>query len=183
MRRELNPPEPITTHRHGPSVRRGAKASRAFVVGRGVDDFDKQIASVGAAASSSRWARVAFNRMEPQMGTPTPQFDFSLMVAPSAVLELQREERCADSIASMRDSSKATPQLFVSAALTDTREPPRCRGRRLTRRSSGECHAVSRNYSGCIAAVALAPPLRRPESQRPLHRRPLRSQKARRGSP
>jgi hypothetical protein len=115
MRRELNPPEPITTHRHGPSVRRGAKASRAFVVGRGVDDFDKQIASVGAAASSSRWARVAFNRMEPQMGTPTPQFDFSLMVAPSAVLELQREERCADSIASMRDSSKATPQLFVSA--------------------------------------------------------------------
>jgi hypothetical protein len=110
-------------------VRRGGQASRAFAVGRGVDEFDKQIASVVAAVSSSKWACVAFNWIELQMGTPTPQIDFNLMVAPSAVIELQREERRGDSIASMRDSSKATRQLFVSAALTDTREPPRCSSR------------------------------------------------------
>jgi hypothetical protein len=64
LRRELNPPQPITTHRHSPSVKCGGKASRAFVVGRGVDEFDKQIASVAAAATSPKWASVAFNWSE-----------------------------------------------------------------------------------------------------------------------
>jgi hypothetical protein len=41
-----------------------------------------------------------------------PWFDFNLMVAPSAVLEPQGDERSGDSIASMRDSSKAAPQLI-----------------------------------------------------------------------
>jgi hypothetical protein len=90
----------------------GGKASRAFVVGRGFDKFDKQIASVVAAATSPKWASVAFNWIELQMGTPMPRFDFNLMVAPSAVLRLQRDERSGDQIASMRDSSKATPQLI-----------------------------------------------------------------------
>jgi hypothetical protein len=46
------------------------------------------------------------------MGTPTRRFDFNLVGAASAALQLQRDERSPPSIAFMRDSSKATQQLI-----------------------------------------------------------------------
>jgi hypothetical protein len=112
MCRDVNPPERITTHRHRPSVRRGGKASRGFVVGRSVDEFDKQITCGVAAVTSPEWETVGFNCVNCKW-EPRCRGSISIWRSPRApCLSSSMNERTATSIASMRDSSKATRQLI-----------------------------------------------------------------------
>jgi hypothetical protein len=100
-------------------MRRGGKASRAYIVGRSVDAFDKQtLFRVAAGGNFYQVGECGLSigsncKWEPQM----PRFDFNLVVAPGTVLECQRDERQPTSIASKRDSSKAAQQL-ISELLT-----------------------------------------------------------------